>query len=66
MTGSYYMAMHRILSYGNQILCDKWGIHESVIAVEATGKQWMKAVYVHKAPFSNWMDLFTKYIHSLL
>ena len=37
-----------------------------LIAVEATAKkQWMKAVYVHKAPF-HLMDLLTQYIPILI
>ena len=38
---------------------------ESTIAVEVAENQWIKVIYIHKAPF-HWMDSLTKYIRSII
>ena len=65
MTGSYYGDASNFYPTGTKYYAINGESTESTIAVEATEKQWMKAVYVHKAPF-HLMDLLTKYIRILI
>ena len=65
MTGSYYGDASNFYPTETKYYAINGESTESTIAVEVAENQWIKAIYVHKAPF-HWMDLLTKYIPSLI
>ena len=65
MTGNYYGNASNSYPKGTKYYEIKGTSTESAIAVEVEEKQWVKAVYVHEAPF-HWMDLVTKVLPFLI
>lgn len=59
MTGNYYGNASNSYPKGTKYYEISGTSTESAIAVEVEEKQWVKAVYVHEAPF-HWMNLVTK------
>lgn len=59
MTGSYYGNASNAYPKGTNYFEIKGESTATSIAVEIENNEWVKAIYVHPAPF-HWMDLFTK------
>lgn len=65
MTGDYYGNASNSYPKGTKYFEIIGTSTESAIAVGVKEKQWVKAVYVHEAPF-HWMDLVTKILPFLI
>ncbi|MDQ0229191.1 hypothetical protein [Metabacillus malikii] len=65
MTGSYYGNASNTYPKGTKYYEISGTSTEVAIAVEVEEKQWVKAVYVHDAPF-HWMDFVTRILPVLI
>ncbi|WP_075618596.1 hypothetical protein [Paenisporosarcina indica] len=65
MTGSYYGDASNAYPKGTRYFEINGELTETSIAVEVENNQWVKAVYVHKAPF-HWMDIIIKVLPILI
>ncbi|TSI02547.1 hypothetical protein [Lysinibacillus sp. BW-2-10] len=65
MAGNYYGDASNSYPKGTKYYEIMGTSTESAIAVEIEEKQWVKAVYVHEAPF-HWMDFATKILPFLI